>query len=83
MPAHNPFMGAAPVMSQVPGGGNPSGGDTSTGRATLGALGPGKLAGASTPAALGTLVLASAAVILAIHIAGIRTHFTVSAGRGS
>lgn len=82
MAGYNPFLGGVPVAPMSPGGAAPSGGDTNgaSGVVGNGAVGPGRVPMQSTPFTLGALVLASVAVIVAVHIAGVRTHFTVSAG---
>ena len=77
----NPFLGGAPMMPQTPGGAQPSGADSDGATAVIGAVGPGAVPTRSTPATLGGLVLLCAGVIVLIHIAGMRTHFTVSAGK--
>jgi len=81
MGAVNPFLGGAPMMPQTVGGAVPSGGDEDGATAVIGAVGSGPAVTRSTPATLGGLVLLCAAVIVVIHIAGVRTHFTVSAGK--
>lgn len=81
MAGHNPFL-SMPTFPTNVGGAVPSGGDD-TATAVVGALPGAGVSGMtrSTPATLGGLVLFAAAVIVLIHIAGIRTHFTVSAGK--
>ncbi len=82
MGSHNPFLGAAPMYPTSQGGAVPSGGDDDGATAIIGgSVGPGVVSTKSTPATLGALVLLAAGVIVIIHIAGVRTHFTVSAGK--
>lgn len=69
-------------MPQSVGGSVPTGGDSDGATAVLGsAASSGVVPSRSTPATLGALLLFAAGVIVVIHIAGVRTHFTVQAGR--
>lgn len=83
MGSHNPFVGGGlPVNTLTLGGAMPSGDDGGGASAILGGVTDSlPKSGSGTPGITAGLVIMAAGIILGIHFLGVRTHFTVSAGR--
>ena len=78
MPAYNPLLGGSPYV-QMPNGANPSAAAPAVATGALGAssaaVGP-----SGVHITLAGMLLGAMVLIVLIHLAGFRTHFTIGAG---